>query len=98
MSADQLRYPEDIGQLLKDFQDDSRSYMQRAARHRKKDGDPIDVEVISFNLEFDGRPARLGVINDITQRLKMEEQARELERRYRELLAAREDGGLRGQP
>jgi PAS domain S-box-containing protein len=98
MSADQLRYPEDIGQLLKDFQDDSRSYMQRAARHRKKDGDPIDVEVISFNLEFDGRPARLGVINDITQRLKMEERARELERRYRELLAAREDGGLRGQP
>jgi PAS domain S-box-containing protein len=98
MTAEQLRYPEDIAQLLRDLQDQSRSYMQRVARHRKKNGEGIDVEIVSFNLEFDGRPARLGVINDITQRLKMQEQARELERRYRELLAAREDGGLRGQP
>jgi PAS domain S-box-containing protein len=89
MTADQLRYPEDIAQLLKDFKDDSRSYMQRAARHRKKNGERIDVEIVSFNLEFDGKPARLGVINDVTQRLKMEEQTRELERRYQELLASR---------
>ena len=93
MTADQLRYPEDIGKLLKDFQDDSRSYMQRAARHRKKDGEPIDVEIVSFNLEFDGKPARLAVINDVTQRLKMEEQARELEQRYREALASPEGKG-----
>jgi len=93
MTADQLRYPEDIGQLLKDFQDDSRSYMQRAARHRKKDGEPIDVEILAFNLEFDGKPARLGVINDVTKRLKMEEQARELEQRYQALLASREGKG-----
>jgi PAS domain S-box-containing protein len=98
MTADQLRYPEDIGQLLKDFQDDSRSYMQRAARHRKKNGEPIDVEIVSFNLEFDGKPARLGVINDVTQRLKMEEQARELERRYQELLVSRENGEPRARP
>jgi PAS domain-containing protein len=63
--------------------------MQRAARHRKKNGERIDVEIVSFNLEFDGKPARLGVINDVTQRLKMEEQTRELERRYQELLASR---------
>jgi PAS domain S-box-containing protein len=93
MTAEQLRYPEDIAQLLTDFQDDSRSYMQRAARHRKKNGEPIDVEIVSFNLEFDGKPARLGVINDVTQRRKMEEQARELEQRYRGLLASREGRG-----
>jgi PAS domain-containing protein len=67
--------------------------MQRAARHRKKNGEPIDVEIVSFNLEFDGKPARLGVINDVTQRRKMEEQARELEQRYRGLLASREGRG-----
>ena len=89
MSADQLRYPEDIAKLLKDFEDDSRSYMQRAARHRRKNGEPIDVEIVSFNLEFDGKPARLGVINDVTQRLKMEEEHRELEQRYQQLLASR---------
>ena len=91
MTAEQLRYPEDIAQLLKGFEDDSHSYMQRAARHRKKNGEPIDVEIVSFNLEFDGKPARLGVINDVTKRLEMEEQTRELERRYQELLASRED-------
>jgi len=93
MTAEQLRYPEDIAQLLKDFQDQSHSYMQRGARHRRKNGEAIDVEVVAFNLEFDGKPARLGVINDVTQRLKMEEQARELERRYQALLASREGKG-----
>jgi len=89
MTAEQLRYPEDIAQLLKVFEDQSRSYMQRVARHRKKNGEEIDVEIVSFNLEFDGKPARLAVINDVTERLKSEEQARELERRYHELLASR---------
>jgi PAS domain-containing protein len=59
------------------------------ARHRKKNGEEIDVEIVSFNLEFDGRPARLGVINDVTRRLKTEAQAREIEQRYQELLASR---------
>ena len=93
MTAEQLRYPEDIAQLLKGFEDQSRSYMRRAARHRKKNGEPIDVEILSFNLEFDGKPARLGVINDVTRRLKMEEEHRALERRYQELLASREGTG-----
>jgi len=93
MTAEQLRYPEDIAQLLHDFQDQSRSYMQRAARHRKKNGDAIDVEIVAFNLEFEGVPARLGVINDVTKRLKTEEEARELERRYQALLASRGEKG-----
>lgn len=91
MTAEQLRPPEDIAQLLKDFQDPSRSYMQRVARHRKKNGEQINVEIVSFNLTFDGRPARLGVINDVTERLKAEQQARELEERYRALLESQKD-------
>lgn len=73
MLAEQLRPPEDIAQLLQDFQDRSRSYMQRVARHRKKSGELIHVEIVAFNLEFDGRPARLAVINDVTERVKSEE-------------------------
>ena len=73
MTAEQLRPPEDIAQLLKDFQDQSRSYMQRVARHRKKSGEQINVEIVAFNLEFDGSPARLGVITDVTERMKSEE-------------------------
>jgi PAS domain S-box-containing protein len=95
MTAEQLRPPEDIAQLLKDFQDPSRSYMQRVARHRKKNGEQINVEIVSFNLTFDGRPARLGVINDVTGRLKAEQQARELEERYRVLLESQKDPSSR---
>ncbi len=73
MTAEQLRPPEDIAQLLKDFQDQSRAYMQRAARHRKKSGELLNVEIVSSNLEFDGKPARLGVITDVTERMKSEE-------------------------
>src|SRR5437764_11570518 len=74
MTAEQLRPPEDIAQLLKDFQDPSRSYMQRVARHLKKNGEQINVEIV-FNLAFDGRPARLAVISDVTERLKAEQQS-----------------------
>jgi len=69
--------------------------MQRVARHRKKNGELIDVEIVSFNLVFDDRPARLGVINDVTERLKAEQQARELEERYRALVESRKDPGSR---
>jgi PAS domain S-box-containing protein len=92
MTAEQLRYPEDIAKLMKDFQDRSRSYMQRVARHRKKNGEEVYVEIVSFNLEFDGKPARLAVISDVTKRLESEAQARELAQRYRELLASKEAG------
>ena len=88
-TAEQLRPPEDIAQLLKDFQDPSRSYMQRVARHLKKNGEQINVEIVSFNLAFDGRPARLAVISDVTERLKAEQQSRELEARYRALIESR---------
>ena len=95
MTAEHLRPPEDVAELLKAFQDQSRSYMQRVARHRKKNGELIDVEVVSFNLEFDGQPARLAVVDDITERLKAEERVREIERKYRALLESREGAGAR---
>ncbi|HEX4798476.1 MAG TPA: PAS domain S-box protein [Burkholderiales bacterium] len=86
MTADQIRPPEEVDQLLKAFQDQSRSYRHREWLHRKKSGELIHVEIVSFNLEFDGKPARLGVVTDITERLKAEERAREIDERYQSLL------------
>ncbi|MGB5080918.1 MAG: PAS domain S-box protein [Burkholderiales bacterium] len=86
MTADQLRLPEDVSELIRAFEDQSRSYRQRLWRHRKKNGDLISVEIVSFNLEFDGRRARLGVVTDVTERLKAEDRAREIERKYQALL------------
>jgi PAS domain S-box-containing protein len=70
MTADQLRRPEDVSELMKAFRDQSRSYQHRVWRHRKKSGELIFVEVVSFNLTFDGRPARMAVVTDITARVE----------------------------
>ncbi|MCA1669119.1 MAG: PAS domain S-box protein [Thermomicrobia bacterium] len=45
-------------------------------RHKKKDGALVDMEVTSYALEFEGRPARLVVANDVTERQRAEEALR----------------------
>ena len=77
MTADQIRPLEDVAGLRKAFEDRSADYRQRIWRHRKKNGDLIHVKVVSFNLEFSGRPARLGVIYDVTQQINAEEKKAE---------------------
>ena len=92
LSADQIRPEEDIDDLRKAFEDPA-NYRSRIWRHRKKNGDVIPVKITSFNLDFGGRRARLGVIEDLTDRLQAEERAQQSERRYRELLASQGSGG-----
>jgi len=75
MTADQIRPPEDVAGLRKAFEDRSADYRQRIWRHRKKSGELIHVKVVSFNLEFSGRPARLGVIYDVTGQVNAERKA-----------------------
>jgi PAS domain S-box-containing protein len=89
MTVEQIRPDEEVPKLLLAFADQSSSYMRRLWRHKKKSGELIDVELIAFNLEFDGRPARLGVVTDVTEQLKAEERARESEERYLALLQSR---------
>ncbi|MBC8103047.1 MAG: PAS domain S-box protein [Cytophagales bacterium] len=51
--------------------------------HLKKDGTRIKVEVAAHPLTFRGRPARLTVIHDITEKLRAEESLRETQERLR---------------
>jgi PAS domain S-box-containing protein len=90
MTADQIRPAEDVSLLLEAFEDQSRTYKQRTWRHRKKSGELIDVEIASFYLQFDGHSARLGVVTDITERLKAEKRAQKIEEQYRLLLKEQE--------
>jgi PAS domain S-box-containing protein len=92
MSADQIRPEEDVDDLRRAFADWSNNYSQRIWRHKKKAGQVIPVKVTSFNLEFAGRRARLGVIEDLSERLMAEERAKQSEQRYRELLQQRGAG------
>ena len=50
-------------------------------QHRRRDGSIMDVEITSRQISFDGRPARLVLVNDITERKQAEELARESQRR-----------------
>ena len=42
-------------------------------RHLRRDGTLIYAEVMSYDLDFDGRPCRLAIINDVTERHLAEE-------------------------
>jgi two-component system cell cycle sensor histidine kinase/response regulator CckA len=68
MTADQIRPEEDRDDLRRAYADWSNNCSQRVWRHRKKSGEVISVRVTSFSLEFAGRRARLGVIEDLGER------------------------------
>ncbi len=56
-------------------------------RHRKKDGADISVEVSTYDMQFEGCPAQLVMVNDITERNKLEN---ELQKKNVELGKARD--------
>jgi diguanylate cyclase (GGDEF)-like protein/PAS domain S-box-containing protein len=49
----------------------------RPRRHVKADGTMIDVEVFAMPLTYEGRPALLGAVFDVTERLRAEAKVRE---------------------
>jgi PAS domain S-box-containing protein len=51
--------------------------------HRRRDGSVIDVDITSHGFDFDGRPARLVLAHDVTERLRAERALRESEERFR---------------
>lgn len=46
--------------------------------HLKKDGTQITIEVHSHGFSFEGRSSRIAVINDVTERIHVEEEIRKL--------------------
>jgi PAS domain S-box-containing protein len=79
MTLRELRRADDVPKLLEllDRLGSAAGPQTNPCRHRKKDGTLIDVEVTGCGLEFDGRPARVVAVNDVTDRLRLEEQLRQ---------------------
>lgn len=48
--------------------------------HQKKDGTPITVEVTPHLMMLEGRPVRLAQIQDVTDRIEMEERLRQMQK------------------
>jgi PAS domain S-box-containing protein len=78
MNVRDLRVPEEKAALGAQYADAAgRETRLVHAKHRRKDGGIIDVEVISRTFNFDGRQAYLSVANDITERKASEDRIRE---------------------
>lgn len=60
--------------------------------HRKKNDELMDVEIISHQIEFQGRSARLVLSTDVTERIKAEAALLESEERFRTTLYSIGDG------
>jgi PAS domain S-box-containing protein len=74
-----IRHGEDVQRVL-DYSHDRPGYDRvGVVRHRRKDGELIDVETISYGFELDGRRVRIVVANDVTDQLRMQEQQEQLQ-------------------
>jgi PAS domain S-box-containing protein len=81
MTIFDIRAPEDAAKAARFLEADLPEYMEvRNWRHMRKDGEPIQVDGFSHALEFDGRPARIVVVIDVTQRNIAEEQLRQAQK------------------
>jgi len=77
MTIADLRPPEDLVRL-KTFLDRQRKNVEKSGSwlHRKKNGDLMEVDIISYSIKFDGRPARLVYTYDITKHKEEEKNAK----------------------
>ena len=74
MSTTQFHPGEDVAMLMKALDEAVGGPLRmREWRHRRKDGSMIHVEVMARSLEYNGRPARLVIATDITEKKLLEE-------------------------
>jgi PAS domain S-box-containing protein len=74
MNVKALRVKEDRELQLEGYKEELDSSTDtRIIRHVRKDGSTMFVQIIANDIIFEGRPVRLSLSNDITERLKAEQ-------------------------
>jgi two-component system cell cycle sensor histidine kinase/response regulator CckA len=97
MTIADIRPPEDVPALLKSLSETrSRKFQAKLWQHIKKDGTVIDVEITSHDLVFDGKPSRLILTNDVTERRWAEITLRQIEEQLRQSQKLESVGRLAG--
>jgi two-component system, cell cycle sensor histidine kinase and response regulator CckA len=79
MRVTDIRPPDEVRQVEEPARAEEERDAQVARRsgpwpHKTKDGRLIDVEVVAHDIEFGGRPGRLVVAHDVTERKRLEAQ------------------------
>jgi two-component system, cell cycle sensor histidine kinase and response regulator CckA len=96
MTIKDIRSAEDVETLLEKISDESGFNPAGTWKHKKKDGSVIDVEIISYPLQFAGRKAKLVLANDVTERKRAEEALRNSEEQLRQAQKLEGVGRLAG--
>jgi PAS domain S-box-containing protein len=93
MTVDEIRPPEDVPALLEDIRLTATELRPRGSwRHRWKDGTVRDVEVSAHSVPFAGRPARLVLALDVTDRVQAEAASAQAVARSRAVIESMADG------
>jgi PAS domain S-box-containing protein len=87
MKATDIRSPQEAVRWLEYFRTRPDVYDGGGWRHLKKDGTEIQVETVSRAITFAGRPARVALVRDITDRFRAQERLARSEREMRTLTA-----------
>lgn len=77
MTVMAIRPAQDIPRFMESLQSRQQSgvgFYSEPWKHRKKDGTIIDVEISAHPITFQAREAKLVMVNDVTERKKLEEQ------------------------
>lgn len=87
MTIKDIRPAEQIPALLANLEKPPKVVEKTSGwQHLKKDGTRIDLEISSHLLNFEGRPARMVLVNDITERKKTEQALKVSEAQFRTLV------------
>ena len=86
MNLYDIRPVEDVEKLIKNVRQKSDEYSFSGEwTHKNKKGKTFTVEIISHNIDYNDKKARLVIANDITERKLAEINLEESEKRYRKL-------------
>jgi PAS domain S-box-containing protein len=96
MTIEDIRPPEELPRLRANLAEGGDGQLQRPGLwvHRRRNGELIDVEIVSHGMNFAGRRARVVLAHDVTQRVRAERRLRASEERYRRLFDQASDGVL----
>jgi len=87
MTIKDMRHEEDRDQVWDNFKQDIDVSSDRGIfRHLKKDGTIIYVQVIAHDIAFEGKQVRIGLYNDLTEKLKAEQEHQKTEANLQTIL------------